>query len=213
MGASEWSSDETGAPASSSSQVEEAFRPTSGRLTGVAMVGLGALVAVLAVVDASNVDHWVGALGAVAALLGWTYLLRPRVRVGDGDLRLRNPFSDVRIPLAAIEELSVRQVLVVGVAGRRVTSPGLGRSRASLVKQPRAREDAPASETVAASYGEFAEDRLHHHMEAARARHGVRLYSEEQLALAAGLERRPAWPEIVALGLAVAATVLLAALG
>lgn len=213
MSANEWSSDETGRPLSSSSPPEEAFRPTSGRITGVVLVGLGVLVLGLAVFDRRNVDPWVGGVAAAVAVLGWAYLLRPRVRVSEGALLIRNPFSTVRIPLAAIEEVAVRQVLVVGLDGRRITSPGLGRTRASLVKRPGTDTADSSPHAVASSYGEFAEDRIRHHMDAARTAAGVRHLSDEQAALAAGLERRPAWPEILGLAVSVLATVVLAVAG
>jgi hypothetical protein len=203
--------DET-SPAGSSAG--ERFRPTSGLLTGVLLVLVGLLGVGLALGDRDAVPAWLGALGVVAAVLGWAYLLRPRVRVAGPDLVLRNPFSTVRIPLAAIEELDVRQVLVVRAGDRQYTSPGLGRTRRSILRGPRRDEAAnPAAQVAASSYGEFAEDRLRWYAEQARDAAGVRLLSPEQEALAEQVRRRPAWPEILGLAAGVAAFVVLALLG
>jgi len=188
----------------------ERFRPTSGRFTGAVLVVAGLAVGALSLIEPSTVIPEVGAGGLVAAVLGWTAMLRPRVSVVEDDLELRNMLETVNIPLAAVEEMAVRQVLAVQAGEKRFTSPALGRKRKSLVRGQTV-DEAPSggSAHVPGTYPEFVEERIRKRVAEARARVGVRPGSAEQLALAVGVRRAPAWPEIVAL--AASAVVLVVA--
>ncbi len=121
---------------------DEDFRPTSGRVVG--SLGLAVLVGL------GGADLLRGPLGGVVALPGWAWpllvllatlvwaaVLRPRVWVGQGDLVLRTMLETVRVPLAAVESLAVRQVLVVAAGGRRYACPALGQTRRTLVRAQR----------------------------------------------------------------------------
>ncbi len=186
----------------------EHFRPTSGRLTGALLVLAAFAVVVLVATDAGHPAIVAGAV--FAGMVGWTILLRPRVSVVGDDLVLRNPVATHLVPLAAIEQLAVRQVLVLRVGDRRLTSTALGRSRRSLLNQKKAADTEPATTPASPSYGEFAEDRLHGYLDRARIEAGVRIASDEQLALADGVRTTYAWPEIVGLVGSLVACVLLA---
>ncbi len=178
----------------------ERFRPTSGRFTGAVLVVAGLAFGALSLIEPSQVIPEVGAGGFFAAVLGWTAMLRPRVSVVHDDLELRNMLETVSIPLAAVEEMAVRQVLAVRAGEKRFTSPALGRGRKSLVKGQTVDEapsDGPSH--VPSTYPEFVEDRIRKRIMGARAHAGVRPGSDEQVALASGVRRAPAWPEIVAL--------------
>lgn len=172
------------------------------------MVLAAVAVAVLVVVESGHPAVAAGAL--VAAVLGWAILLRPRVSVIHNDLVLRNPFVTYAVPLAAIEEVVVRQILVLRVGDRRLTSTALGRTRRSLLTQRRSADpDVPVSKK-SASYGEFADERIHDLMERARLVAGVRPASDEQLALADGVRTTYAWPEVIAIALSLVGCVVLA---
>ena len=190
----------------------ERFRPTSGRLTGAVLIVAGSVVAVLALIDPSEVAPVVGVTGVLAALLGWAAALRPRVSLVGDDLELRNMLDTVTIPVAAIEELAVRQVLAVRVGEKRFTSPAVGRRRKSLLKGGASvqsdTEAVTAKPDTEQSYAEFVEERIRQRMDDVRARTGVRRGSDEQQALAAGVRRAPAWPEIIGLGATLAALVV-----
>lgn len=176
----------------------ERFRPTSGRFTGLVLVLGGLLMAGLAVADPSEVVPEVGAGGFLAAAIGWAAILRPRVSVLEGDLVLRNMLETVSIPLAAVEELAVRQVLVVRAGERRFTSPALGRQRRSLVTgQAAAGAPSGGPAHVPGTYPEFVEERIRTRLADARAAAGVRPGSAEQVALAGQVRRTTAWPEVV----------------
>ena len=179
------------------SEEVEYFRPTSGRPTGVAGILLAAGVAALALDGGvTGPDAPVLSGAAFLAALLWTTTLRPRVGLSRDHLVLRNPVSEARIPLAAIEQLHLRQVLAVRAGDRRFVSPAVGRTRRSL--------RSTAAADPGGSYPDLVEDRIQRGMVDARTRAGVALRSDEQAALAEGVRRRWAWPEIVALIVAAA---------
>jgi hypothetical protein len=178
----------------------ERFRPTSGRIIGVVALLIAASVLVIGLVDR---DHGfplpVMAAAVVAGIVVWAAMLRPRVWVTGEDLVMRNMLHSVWIPLAAIEQVAVRQVLAVSAGDRRFVSPAIGRSWRQAARSVGSRKDAAA---LAQSYPDFVEERIAQLAEAARAQAGVRLLSDEQLALASGVRRAWAWPEVVALAAA-----------
>ena len=201
-----------------SDEQPERFAPTSGRLTGVVGMLIFVGLAVAGIVDRdAGFSDWVIALLAAVAALIWAATLRPRLSLVGDDLEMRNMFETVTIPLAAIEELAVRQVLAVRVGDKRFLSPALGKTRRQLNNRPsmggamagklRSR---PADERTIVNYPDFVEERIRQRMQDARDRLGIRAFSDEQRALAEQVRRVPAIPEIVALGgLTLAAVVTL----
>lgn len=194
----------------------ERFPPTSGRAFGLLAVAISVGVAVLAVVDSDGGIAWGGvALAVFFATLSWAALLRPRVAVERDMLVLRNMVADVRIPLAAIEEVVVRQVLAVRAGEKRYTSPAVGRSRRQIIKDDRPGHGSDAgtaanpAHLAEESYGLFVEERIRTLVDNARDQQGVELYSPEQEALATQVERAPAVPEIVVLAASALAFVVL----
>jgi hypothetical protein len=177
----------------------ERFRPTSGRLLGA--VGLALVVAVVAagVLDSDGDLPVTMIAGAVLfGALIWSAMLRPGVWVTESDLVMRNMLDTVRIPLAAIESVVVRQVLAVGAGDSRYVSPAIGQSWRQTYKSTHG----AAPKTATESYPVFVEERISHLAEDARARLGVQRYSDEQVALASGVRRQPAWAEISVLAVA-----------
>jgi len=216
---------------------EEDFRPTSGR--GVGVLGLAALAAVgaLDVLDAGvSLAPWGWALVALGAVLLWAALLRPRIWVGQGDLVLRTMLETVRIPLAAVESVVVRQVLAVSAGGKRYVCPALGQTRRSLVRaesrtsgvsrggigsffgvgslgdgSPDAHDETAArahERALGVDYSTYVRSRLEDLTGRARLEARVRPGSEAQRDLAAGVRREPAWPEIAALAVSAVAVVV-----
>jgi hypothetical protein len=181
----------------------ERFRPTSGRITGVLALLLVAAVVVSALADPdSGLPLPVVAASLVMGVLVWSAMLRPRVWVTGEHLVLRNMLHTAEIPLAAIEKVAVQQVLAVSAGEKRYVSPAVGKSWRSTVGANRSDAERSAAGRRGAaetSYPEFVEERIARLAEEARARRGIALLSDEQLAVAAGVRRARAWPEIAAL--------------
>jgi hypothetical protein len=215
---------------------EEDFRPSTGPLVGLVALAVLAGVVVLDLLgQGPELAPWGYALVVLLGVLVWASVLRPRVWVGQGDLVLRTMLETVRIPLAAVETVVLRQVLVVTAGGRRYVCPALGRSRKALVRGPgRAGggggigafvgvrswgDGAPAEgdevarrsheRALGVDYPRYVEGRLLELTDRARLEARVRPGSDAQRELAAGVRREPAWPEIAALALSAVALVVL----
>jgi hypothetical protein len=196
-----------------SDQAVEKFRPTSGRITGALGLLLVAAVVAIGLLDRDQGFSPVVVCAAlVVGVVIWATMLRPRLWATDSTLVMRNAFSTVTVPLAAIEQVAVRQVCAVRVGEQRYVCPAVGKSWRQALRSDRrlrhneSREDKPEPGTM--PYAGFVEDRIHQLAEEARTRAGVGLLSDEQLALAADVRREWAWPEIVALGLGLAGLVV-----
>lgn len=183
----------------------ERFAAWGSRIMG----GVGLLVAgvVVALGVADPYPPVVYPVCGLVGLLFWAMLIRPGVAVGVDRLELRNAFSTVRVPLAAIEELAVRQWIAVRAGDRTYNCSGIGRSYRQAVRDDR-RGDQGRVDLASLSYGAVAEARIKNMAENARARQGITPYSDEQLALAADVRREPARIELGLLALLVVALVL-----
>jgi hypothetical protein len=188
-----------------SEQVVEQFRPTSGRVTGVLGLVLAGSVIVIGLLDREQFPILLVAIAVLAAALIWSSMLRPGLWVTPDHVVLRNMVTTTRIPLAAVERVAVRQVVSISAGDRRYVSPAVGRSLRQSLPTQKAK-----NQTATSSYPVFVEERLHHLVDEARVRTGVKPYSDEQLALAGQIDRTWAWPEISAL--AVGALAVLVAL-
>ena len=175
---------------------EERFKATSGRVTGVIALVSAAVVLLLPVVDRGlDVPAWLLWMAATGAVLAWASMLKPAIWVHGDDLVLRNMLETVTIPLAAVEQIAVRQVTAVRAGEKRYVSPAIGKSWRQALKSGK-RRDAGHAPT---SYAETFEDRVWQLADDARARLGIANTSDEQLELARQVRRQPAWVEIVAL--------------
>lgn len=198
----------------------EKFAPNGG--TGIAVLGglvvLGFIVAW--VVDMDGVPLWVPAVALLVGVVLYTSTVRPRVRVQGRELVLRNMLSTVRLPLAAVEELAVRQVMAVRAGGKRYVCAGVGRPMRQAMKGSavqRAREEMgglggeiakAAVREQGMNYADFVEIRVQELINEDRVRRGVKRYSPEADELAKQIRRELAWLEIVALAAATAFFVL-----
>lgn len=190
----------------------EKFAPNGG--TVVTIVG-GLVVAACLVgwaVDIEDVPLWVPAAGLFGGVLLYTSSVRPRVLVKGRDLVLRNMLSTIHIPLAAVEEMAVRQVLAVRAGGKRYVCAGVGRSlrqalRGSAVQRAREQmgglrgelEQAAAVREAGMNYADFVELRLQELINEDRVRRGIKRFSPEAEELGRQVRRELALPEIVAL--------------
>jgi hypothetical protein len=187
----------------------ERFAPNGGTLIAV----LGGLLSVGFVLgwlfDMDGVPLWVPAVALLGGVVTYTSTVRPRVSVERQELVLRNMLSTVRLPLAAIEEVAVQQVMAVRAGGRRYVCAGVGRSLRQAMKgtsMQRAREHMggltghlAAVVEPGMNYADFVEIRVQELVNDDRVRRGVARYSPEADALAEQVRRDPAWLEIGAL--------------
>jgi hypothetical protein len=112
----------------------ERFKPTNGMLVGWFGLAFAAGVVVYCAVAVHSLAGVRVALAAVfLGTVVWMTQLRPRATAYPHHLLLRNAARDVVIPLAAIEEVSVRQTLRVYAGERRYDCIGIGVSRRELL--------------------------------------------------------------------------------
>lgn len=145
---------------------------------------------------------WVLAAGVLVAVLSWAAMLRPALWLDADHLVLRNMLETIHIRLVAVEELAVRQVLVVRAGERRWVSTVVGRSLRKALFGSRAN-------ATGVHYADFVEERLRQHVDDARAALGVRAGSSEQLALPDAVRREPAWLPIALITLSLVGLLVL----
>lgn len=189
----------------------EKFAPNG----GIAIAVIGGLVCAGFIVgwalDPDEVPLWVPAVALFSAVVLYTSTLRPRVLVEGRELVLRNMLSTVRLPLAAIEEIAVRQVMAVRAGGKRYVCAGVGRSLRQAMKGSavhRARQEIGGlrgelaraeGREAGMNYADFVEIRVQELINEDLARRGIKKRSPEADDLAGDVRREPAWPEIGAL--------------
>lgn len=190
----------------------------SGRVTGVIGLVVAGGIVVLGVMDPDEIPLPVVAGAILAAVLIWATMLKPQVYVAADRLVLRNMLETIRIPLAAIEDLAVRQVLVVRVGEKRFVSPAVGRSVRQAITASRSEAPTPSKPALGPAlgggtpsqvdagiaYADWVEHRLKDLAQLDRERRGIRRYSDEAEALASEVRREPAFVEMAALAASIA---------
>lgn len=188
----------------------EHFKPTSGLFVGIVVVVGAVIVAALALLSPDEVPPEVGVGAILVGLLGWAFTLRPRVSLLGDFLILRGAVSTTLIPLGAIEEMAIRQVLAVRAGDRRYTSTAMGKSFTQLMKSNRrsAKEAQGRPGQKAPDFIEYVEDRIRQRINDALAKAGIRRGSPEQVALGDGVLTQISWPEVLTIGAAALAFVV-----
>jgi hypothetical protein len=166
----------------------EKFAPTNGEVLGWGSIAALAALLVVAVVSEPNLVGTRVALGiALAMVLVWAVLLRPRAAAYPETLVLRNMVSDTHLPLAEVEEVTVRHTLNVWVGDKRYACAGIGRSSRQMLRRatepdrtlfgssaprsPRLGEGGSADPRL--DYPRFVETRIDELAKAARSRGGA----------------------------------------
>lgn len=193
------------------------FQPTSGRIMGCLAIVVALAVVVLAIADSEAVPAPLFTGAILFGVLAWASMLWPGLSVTPDHLVLRTMTEHQRLPLAAIESVAVGQVLAVRVGEKRYVSTAISKPwRKAMVagRRGKGQKQDPEGSTAAGEvpYADYVENEIRARMDQAREVTGVGLLSDEQLALAAGVRRRPAWVPIVLLAgsaLAFVASILL----
>ena len=187
------------------------FRPTSGGIVGyLSLASIAAIVLLLAATERNLTGLQWGLVLALVAWVVWVALLRPRAVAYRDVLVLHNLVRDTHVPLARIDDAVVRQTLNVWVGDDRYTCAGIGRSTRSLMRAGRSPMGdfgpEPSSEEQGAGqlgrstprddYATFVERSIDELARAARRDH---------VGEAEAVRRTWAVPELVALGVLVAA--------
>jgi hypothetical protein len=182
----------------------EKYRSGSSLVTGVIGLLATAAVGVLTLVDYQAGDWKILVGCAFVGLVVWVVLVRPTVAIAGDRLELRGMLSQVRLPLAAVEDVKIAQYVAVRSAGRTWTCPGVGRSKRQI-----SRMGSPGAEALGArpqsrvkdsgTVANFVTERIEQLAEDARARSGIAMLSDEQFALAEGVRRTWSWPVIAGL--------------
>jgi len=179
----------TGGAGSTESGYTEKFPPTSGRVMGSLAVVLCVALAAYAALDGEDGFGAPVAWGAAfAGIVSYAALLRPGVRVDSDALVLRNMIDTNVVPLAAIDEVVVRQVLAVRADEKRYVSPAIGTSFLRTIRPRTDRSGVPEL-----TYPDYVRDRILHLADGARRR--------THDADPPPVRRQWAWPEIAGLAL------------
>ncbi len=174
----------------------ERFPATGGRVTGIFTMALAAGVVVLAAAERD--ESWALSLGLAGLTLGataWASMWRPALSADREHLVMRNMLDTVRLPLASIEQVAVRQVLAVRAGEKRYVSPVVGKSRRKM-KRAEVGGKTELTRRGEVYYPDFVEERIRSLAGDARTERGIALMSDEQVALAAGVRREWSWPVI-----------------
>ncbi|MCW2785442.1 MAG: hypothetical protein JWP74_1959 [Marmoricola sp.] len=149
------------------------FGANRGRITGWTGTVISAAGGVLVLTQ----DHSIGACrGAIAlvlfALVTWANLIRPRIEVSDGTIRLINSFTDIMIPTAAVTGVAVRTFLSLEVGPRSYASASIGHSARSMLRGDadlaRGMRLEPGRPPVVENYVAYVRERLEQITEQAR---------------------------------------------
>ena len=114
-------------------------------------LGVFTAVVVIALIVATDRNAFglrAALVAALAGLLAWMTLLRPRVWAYADTLVLRNMASDTYLPLAEVDQVLVRHTLNVWVGDRRFTCLGIGRSSRSMLRSRGGADAAAGSDYV-----------------------------------------------------------------
>ena len=167
----------------------EKFHSSGSRVLGVIGVVLAvSFAAVLATDGLHGGERVVLCVIGFLGVLVWAAMVRPQVRLAGDRVFLRDMLSTVSLPIAAVDVVEVRQVLVMRAGGRRFISAAVSKSLYQVLKDNRgvARDDK--------AYPNFVENRIRSRSEDERAKLGL---ARGEVPL--DVRRALAWPEIALL--------------
>ncbi len=197
-------------------QPVERFKPTNGIFVGWAGLVSAAVAIVYTALAVHTMTGLRVGLGAVfLAMVVWVTQLRPRATAYTHRLVLKNSLRDTSIPLASIDEVSVRETLRVFAGDQRHVCIGIGRPIRDELRQRRKQRhdllgtsrwhefaelaERAAPDQTAMSYQTFVVTRIEELVEQAKKR--PRTEPED-------VRRLWAWPELALLAVSGVAFVL-----
>lgn len=188
--------------------VVERFEASNGRLPGYLGLAIAAGIVIVAILDWDpGRPLGIIIIAVLGGLLVWAALLRPGLWVTHDDLVMRGMFHTDQIPLAAIDKVTTSQVLAVYVGDRRFVTAVIGQTARQTLKTRAGRGASTSNLSEVHSHTSIVEARIVQLAQETRLRDRIRSGSPEQQALAAGVRRNYAWPEIVGVAVCVLAYV------
>jgi hypothetical protein len=185
---------------------KQTFRSAGAVITGgitiaatLALAGFGAFYP-----DAGWAD-WLIATMVLIAVVSYVAQIRPAVVLGETQLTLRNMLGSVHVPWPAVGEVLVQQIVTVQAGDQVYNCPAVSRSPRQIKRDAALPLDHHPTED---SFGRIVESQILQRARDARAQEGIEEGSAEQYALADGVRRTRAWPEIALLVAAAAALVI-----
>lgn len=176
----------------------KAERYSSGGLVS-GVVGLVAVVAVIGYGLASDGDGfapWAYPGLLLAGVLVWAILLRPAILLHRDELELRNVLHSRFVPFARITSVQINQMTVVEVDEDRFIGSGFGRTRLTINRDAKAGPGAPSEQH---SVGWLVEEKIRRRMK-----------PHDAVSDPGEVRRTWALPEIVAIGVLAAVTLVVA---
>lgn len=169
----------------------EKFHSSGNRILGAIGVVIALVFAVALATDGlQGNDGLVLCLIGFCAVLVWAAMVRPQLRLAGDRLYIRDMLTSVSFPLAAVDGVEARQVVVLKAGGRKFISAAVSKSLYSVLKDNRGVARDPKA------YPNFVENRIWSRAEDERAKLGV-----QRGDVPLDLRRDPAWPELVLLAL------------
>ena len=141
----------------------ERFHATNGLVSGYFALAVTVGILVLAVLPwETGRPLGVAILAVLGMLLVWCAMLRPAIWATERTLVLRGIFHTDEIPLGAIEQVVVSQVVAVKARGKRYTSPAVGYTARQKLKanRSRVRGGDEFQATAANTYQVYVEERI-----------------------------------------------------
>ena len=132
----------TSQPPAENARPVERFKPTGGVFVGYAGLAAAALALGYVVLFVHTVTGLQVALGAVfIGVVVWVTQVRPRATAYPRHVVLKNSVRDAHVPLAAVDEVAMGQMLNLWVGDERYVCIGIGQSIREDLKTRRRKQD------------------------------------------------------------------------
>jgi hypothetical protein len=123
-----------------------------GRYFGYFVVGVAAVLIIVAVSDRGSGAFGLGAFCVAFSLVAWVVLIRPEVAAHRNGLLLRNMLRDTFVPWSSIKSCRVAQTLQIGTRDRIYHGLGVSKSARQFARERRqARRATPIGPTTGAA--------------------------------------------------------------
>lgn len=114
---------------------EKRYGPTAGRVTGwIGLLGCASVAIVLPFTGQDRTTVRFAVSMALAGVVIWAFVARPRITLTPTTLHLRNPLSSWWVPVGLVDEVVVRLTTRVTASGRTFDATAVGRPARSFAR-------------------------------------------------------------------------------